>query len=478
MAQPHLDRSTSRSAVAGLLLLGIGVTMAAACLQNPRLTPTIAFSAIVAATIVERIHKDDLVFAGLYAMLFVYTVFSQIAYLIYPEDVVIQAPGLYAGEAAFHGYLAFVAGAFLLTWLLRLTLHRIPVLISAGARQGRPRQLTVAIVLGIHTMSLVVTYVLIAPALSYDNQAPLKSNPVLAILYTLLPTVLLLLLALIRADKRPMWRVLFALDAILLLLFSVRAGDRLDLVSFMSASVYFAVARSGSGTTKNRVWRLLAAGVIIALTLAIASGIRAARADNPNGRSFLGKPAQFAAQPIQGLNPKGLVLQDYFVPSLGLVYSMHRSFVIPREVLTSNVVNAGILISTPSLGEILSRSADPSGKQGYAYYLFAEGYNVAGYAGIVYDALVVNLGLLLWEAFYRRSPSAAYRRLMEAVAFLGIIGVVRGQSSVFVSFAYTALLPAAVLFLLATGQRITRVTPGPPARKPSQGPQRRRHRGG
>jgi hypothetical protein len=144
------------------------------------------------------------------------------------------------------------------------------------------------------------------------------------------------------------------------------------------------------------------------------------------------------------------------MPSLLLFASIHHELVFPDEVIRSNVLNSVLFMGYPYLAETIGKFLNPSvtRTQGYAYYLLAEGFNFAGWFGILYNALVVWGGLSLWRKLFLKGDKD-FNNFMAACMAMQAIAIVRGQSVYFIKDIYLFWMPLAILYHLATGRRLS-----------------------
>ena len=152
---------------------------------------------------------------------------------------------------------------------------------------------------------------------------------------------------------------------------------------------------------------------------------------------------------------ENILLQDYYVPSHTLFISMHYNIIDPIEVFISNCANSLIKLKYPFLStkivERVTGSSDERGA-GWAYHYFVEGYNAIGLAGVFYNALFWNLGMLLWVRL-TQSNNRRHNKAMLSISILIIVLVMRSQTSAFVQFYWLILLPGLGLLLLANNSK-------------------------
>ena len=129
---------------------------------------------------------------------------------------------------------------------------------------------------------------------------------------------------------------------------------------------------------------------------------------------------------------------------------------MPSEALRSVLLGGLPLTGAPSLGSITARIINPNLEyawQGYGYYYLNEGFAIMGWWGILYNGLVCNLGYWIWRKLFINVDNQNLMALMGAVAAMLAIDIVRAQSSNFIRGSIFSIVPALVLYFLASGIR-------------------------
>ena len=149
----------------------------------------------------------------------------------------------------------------------------------------------------------------------------------------------------------------------------------------------------------------------------------------------------------------GILLQDYFLPSHTLFISMQYNY-DPLEVLKSNLAPL-VLLKYPFLtSTILERGLGRAGaRSGWACHYFVEGYNTIGFLGVIYNALLWNLGMILWLRL-AQSNNKRHNQVMLSISVLIIFFVMKSQTSAFIQFYWMILLPGLFLSMLANNSTI------------------------
>ncbi|MFY9510926.1 MAG: hypothetical protein WAQ05_08140 [Rubrivivax sp.] len=226
---------------------------------------------------------------------------------------------------------------------------------------------------------------------------------------------------------------MFALCAALFVVISFRLGNRTDLLAVGLGIAIFESLNVRLG------WRtLLKAGAGALGLLALLLVIEALR----------------YGEDSQSVDLATAVLaKDYYAPAHMLFAAVAYAHVDPVEVVRSNTANALIMLGVPYLQATVTDLFRPdlaTRSAGYAFYIFTEGYLFAGPFGFLYNGLVPLAGLLLW----RKLASSNDKQLNAVlIALMGcmIVNVVRGQSSYFIKYLYTFILPSLLVYASLAG---------------------------
>lgn len=445
-------------AFVGCLVLGISIAFIG--FVRSETLPTVLFVGVFLATF-RIVFRRNFAIGIFYVLLFVYTFFTQLAYHLYPSQLVVVNGGQSFGGGVMTQYVIFVTLSFLAIFVAlvirpeRASPRSFRVVPLDGWRRVAWAAFVV-LVLG-HTLVSAVNYALISETLSYSSQEVLKGNEFAFYTYYFHTVVLLVLYTQLRhpdVAKRIVSRLLFVLNGAVFLVATLRSGQRIELASLVLACL----AYSYLSTEKTaRVRFLFKAAAVLCSLLALGFAIRFTRGPGlsvtdftENAAGLFGSESPFTLE--------NLVLEDYSGPSLVLANSIESDVVVPRQVILSVVGNVPIKTAVPTLGEVISKRIDPSGETGFGYYLLAEGFNAMGWWGFVYNAAIFVIGLRLWSLLVSRSHRD-YDFFVQALIVLGVFDIVRGQSSFFFKGFAILLLPGVFTYLAANGLRFQRSSP-------------------
>ena len=205
---------------------------------------------------------------------------------------------------------------------------------------------------------------------------------------------------------------------------------------------------------RRKIYIFCLSGILVFSALTTLRAIRDVGED-VNFSSFAGydsSESKFSNQDLSAV----ILLQDYYLPSHTLFISMEYDIVDPLEVVKSNVANSLVLLDYPFLtNTILDRGLGIENERGvgWGFHFFVEGYNAMGILGVFYNALLWNLGMVLWIRL-TQSNNMRLNQVMLAMAALVIVLITRGQFAAFIKFYWLVLLPGLGLSLLANNSTI------------------------
>lgn len=411
----------------------------------------------------RALARRDGVFCAFYVILFVYTFFTQVVYLAYPDDFVGLVPGdAPITDSTFLAYQGFVFASFVGVFFVLWWGTNARVALRTYQAPNNPWRFQFFIFL-VLLYDAVLVFILFYnyETLSYETPDALKSQTLFARFFVLFPVVFLALYATgvhVKADafKRGVCQFLAVLTASIFLVIAVRAGTRTAMATTMIGVLCFEALRSGAARRLFSPVMVISAVSIFVVLTAIATY----RTEGPT--NLVDLPVRVAQDRetfiSTRLSLRDIVRGDYAGPSVMLMSSMSDEIVIPSTGLAAiffGCLPFGAFSGYQSIGYIVSRIVDPSLQdawKGFGYYILAEGYNVMGWFGILYNAVVIGFGLRVSRRFWN-TPDRFYRAFVGALFAIQGILIVRGQSSEIIRAWYLVILPGVVFLWLGCGLR-------------------------
>ena len=420
----------------------------------------------------QSLARRDGVYFAYYFVLFVYTFFTQLVYVAYGDDFSSLIPGdAPITDEIFLKYQVFVFASFVGIFLVLLRGTKVGrILNTVQAPSDSIRFAFFVLFVLLYDAFLVWTYVYNYDTLSYENPDALKSNRLFARPFILFGVVFLALYATadrLKSDnfRRRACQILMGLTAGIVFLIAVRAGTRTVIAATTIGVLCYEALMAG---TARRLFRprlvLAAVGMFILLTAIATYRIEGAASAADLSKSVAGDLDFFVST---RLSLTAIIFGDYAGPSVMLLSSISDQIVIPGTGLAAVFFGSlpfGGFTGIQSVGFIVSRIVDPSlidSWKGFGYYILAEGYNVVGWFGVVYNTVVIGYLLRLSRRFWN-TPDRHYRAFVGALFGMQAITVIRGQSSEIIRAWYYVIIPGLFLLWLGCGLRVAR-------------PSRRRH---
>lgn len=409
------------------------------------------------------IWKKSPIFFLAYMLLFIYTIFTQLGYVFYPEELNIVSHYQYYGQEAFYKYWVYIFFSFISIFLLFVILYdkkyRTMLRIEVSPLREKTKDLLYIVSIFLYEITLVFFLIISYSSLSYYSQAILKSNKIFFYLFDVNGIILLSIIYKICIEHSKMKKVfyltIFIASLSIFLIIAIRTGQRIEIGTSLLSFITFILFISRDKTKKkyHKKKYIIVLLILGFIAIALSQGIRTIRGYNESPIALLyiiTKPRTY----ISLFEPKNLIFQDYINPSLTLITSMERDIVFTTEVIESNVTCLIPFISHYSLGDILSRIIDPEGWAGYGYYILTEGYNFVGFVGFIYSAFIFVVGFRFLESFFANTYDRLFNAYMYAIIAFLSLSIVRGQSVSFLKGLYMYFLLAILLFRLMSGQRV------------------------
>jgi len=407
------------------------------------------------------LRRDDLTGIG-YAVLFIYTIFTQVGYIYYPG--LSAGRYVYYGEEMFLPYWAFMTGSFAACFLGFVVVRRARWglgLVRLEPVRSPHLFLFYALVL-VFTGALVGGYFVLRPELRYGALEEDLTRETIIFLYgfRLYAAIVLALWARKRdpalARPRRGALVLFILSLTAYAAIALAVGSRSDLLYLAFGIAVFELQPLALALRKyarKLIFISLCALPFLYGLLALES---ARQRYNPITMGILAETMVSSERMFgtEGGMAEQMIGQDYYWPSTLLMTAMYYDVVDPLEVVKSNGANALAGLQYPYLTQTLAAKA--VGRMGFgrvggfAFHLFIEGWMVAGWFGIVYNAVAFNAGLALCRSLTRTSVLSVNRLLTAQMAIV-LPSMMRMQSSVFVKVGWTHIPFIVLVVILVSG---------------------------
>jgi hypothetical protein len=406
--------------------------------------------------------KKSQIFFLFYFVLFAYTFFSQLGYLLYPEELSLVSNYQYYGEKAFIPYWIYIFLSFVYIFIIFAIFYNrkyrsiFSIKVKPSSKKGGNFLYTIFIL----SYGLILSFFLLKnyENLSYYNQGILKNNKIWFYLFSLGGVVLLSIFfkILIEKEKKKkfFYSVIFFSVLLIFSLTAIRSGQRVEiamaLLGFLLSLQYLFRGKIGIKQKLKFTFIIL---IISFIFISFSQAVRMTRGYNESPAAFI-TILMIPETYLIIFSLKTLVFQDWLIPSLTLITSIELDIVFPCKVIESNLGVLIPFIEHKSLGDILSRIIAPESNAGFGYYILTEGYNFMGFFGIMYSSLIFALGIRLWESFFINTEDRIFNAFMYGIMGFLAIGVVRGQTIIFLKGLYLYFLPAIILYILMSNKKV------------------------
>lgn len=408
----------------------------------------IVFSIFVLITGI-KILKQNILFGGTYFFLYIYSIFAQIAYAFFPE--LSELSHAYYGKEYFYNFYVFTFLSFITFFLLFQI--RFPKLKRKEKYNVVKKVRPVNYLIFIFFILLFLTYQLFYFYTNYDFISYDQSNPqviaeggtmffIFSVCFKFMAAIILILYAQYRLKKDYVgisylkrYHVFFLLLIFLPLFYLIanKLGNRTDILALLLGILTFEYLM---GFNKKK---LLKMGLAVLAVMALLFYIQNTRGNQENHANIA----------------YVILLNDYFAPAQMLYAAMGENYIKPIVVLVSNISNTLVKLNYPYLQQPITDIINPgiaNRSQGYAFYLFTEGFMFMGYFGFIYNAFMLFFGLSIWYRI-QNSANKYYSILIISIMCTQLANIARSQSSYFYKDIYMLFLPVLVLIYLSSGLR-------------------------
>lgn len=398
------------------------------------------------------VYPRDKLFGLYFVFLFVYAIFAQIGYRFYPEasDSILA----YFGEDVWLPCTLFIMASFAMFVVSFIAVRPIayalmPVQLEVRSATLRYLWKSMGLLWLFASSAFMLGYLALNSGdLSWYavQQDDLATNaPALALLIFLVKLevgTLIVLYQMMREKIRIFsWinpAAAFVLRGAIFLVLTFMLGNRTDILACFLGIVLMTLSQT---TLSPRfLVRATAAALAVASLMLVIESTRYNDAEIPGDAPL----------------SQRLLVKDYYPPAHMLFAAAAYNEVDPYEVIASNSANAAVMFGYPYLQETVTNLFRPdlaTRSVGYAFYVLTEGFMFMGYWGFIYNGLILTVALTFWRRL-ASSDSEEFNQLLLGLFGCMLVNVVRGQSSYFIKYLYTFVLPNTLLYLSLTGARV------------------------
>lgn len=399
----------------------------------------------------KYIFRIDRLFGLYFASLFIYCIFAQIGYRYYPS--LSDLTNAYFGPEIWYPITFFIIMSFVLFILFfffrNILYAAIPFRTEVILRPKIQRRNLVFFLIYLlalyNILYLVNNYDTLNWSVASDETELTKSLflRLFIMIFKFTTGLIVLLYVYIREQScdtnTRKEKTILILLSILFIFTSYRLGNRTDLIAICLGLLTYESYKSKLNLKK------ITAGLGLALLfVAVAFFIELNRYSNVQTPRFDRSLVELA------------LLQDFYPPAHILFASFHLDYINPLMALKSNIANSLAFLDVPYLQQPITEMFSPNSvtrSTGYAFYIFTEGYLFMGSLGFIYNGLVLTFLLSIWRK-YADTNNGSFNRVLLALMGTMLINLSRGQSSYFIRYFYSYLLPLAWIYLSLVQARL------------------------
>ena len=410
------------------------------------------FTVYIFISAIHIIIKNVL-FGILYIFLFIYSIFAQIGYCFFPE--LSELINAFFGKKYFYIFYSYNFLSFLLFYIIFYFFYdKINMFKKYVIVHEKKVSLFLAFIIFIIFYYLYLLLYLIGNLnyINYQNASDpiflLNSSifyKIFAIFYKSLVGYGIIFYVQLRSKKLYSKISFFSISALkflnilnlfFLFIISTKIGSRTDILSFIIGIIIFETL---NGLTKKKIYILGTTFIFFIIFLLFLE------------QSRLGETNTTADVTLS----QKIILKDYFAPAHLLYTAINYNFIDPLLVLKSNFANSLILLNVDYLQMPITELIAPgvaNRSQGFAFYLFTEGYLFMGFLGFIYNALMLSCGLFIWYIIYN-SNLKPFRIMILTIMCTQVANLARSQSSYFYKDILVIFIPIFLFIYLSSGLR-------------------------
>lgn len=153
---------------------------------------------------------------------------------------------------------------------------------------------------------------------------------------------------------------------------------------------------------------------------------------------------------------ESIMTEDYSRPALTLFGAIKFSIIHPFEVIKSFFAKASFVLHYKYLYEtvysyafpiFIQQAAISGSNPGIGMHIFTEGYIFMGFLGFIYNGMVLNIHISLWEKLCKTNDeqtNVTFSAIMIGVMLLNI----RGETVYFVRNFVFFIIPAIIMYMI------------------------------
>ena len=439
-------------------------------MTNLGLVLTISY-AFITFTIFLKVIKRDLYYALFLIFIFIYSFFSILTYLIYPEFIAFFS-NLYWGNDSIYTATIFSILSMLSCYIFFLLIYLPLSRNGPKTNLSKNYQSYFFLISGFFTLILYFLSFVLSDSLNYE--LALETSNILKIFviiydyssYLILTFYISLRQKLFKGNNKAISQFILITIIIIFLLDSIAMGRRTSLLNiflgisffeiFANKNIYkidlIYIIRNFIRKLKIKTKRFYKFSLftLISLTITVLIwGLLFTRGERSSYFNFVDVNSPLI---------EFIFLNDFTFPFLALPTAIHHNFIDPFAVLSSNFFNSLIQFNYPFLQQILvdsfqyQRNFTRGASTGF--FIFTEGFVFLGMWGFLYNGIMSTLIFGLFRKV-SKTNNVLFNQFASSLIFSITAGIIRVQSSTILKTTWLFLLPTFVLYSLISGIRLS-----------------------
>lgn len=383
-----------------------------------------------------------------YSILYLYSLPCEIAYLYYPDFL----GQYYLGYEYGNLFVIFITLSFVFLFVFGALGHRVAftqrIFMTVENVSKKSKYKTTALLITL-VISLIQLFLIIKywDFITYYNIVSDKVEKPFGVLF--LKTIhsyigyiivvffgfILAYLTRKREGKITLILISFLLSSLNMLLFSIKSGDRAELVGTIVGCISLTILnRKVSMKTIGKI------AVCLIGAFAVMLYIRSARSSEVSYENLA----------------EILLKQDYLLPAINIVAVIKNNFISFEDWFLSSLSKSTfILFEYDYLHQTVNGLllSDTSGSAGLGFNMLTEGYVVWGWLGVLYNGLIINMWLRIWKFIAKTNDSQTTSTLM-AIQISMFFALVRAETVYFIRMLLLYFIIAFIFYIILTGKKV------------------------
>jgi len=289
----------------------------------------------------------------------------------------------------------------------------------------------------LYATSLAIYFALNLDSFNWGQGSTSLGSPLFSLLFRIFTPMTILMIGLVLTMNNVrnfFYKILALFGVILIFSIAIKAGSRSDIIYLFIGLIVLGYSHYKISKIKLFTWAVF--GGILVLFFGQVMLIMRGSIDV----DFI-EMLTVVFENVIGFDESIIIMlvsQDYFAPAATLIISIEKELVLPSAAIKSNFYNFFYLIHEDTISHIITNKLNFSYLRGagFAYIAYAEGYNMMGFMGFLYNGLICGLFIHILNPNFS-GISQQHKSVLLAILAVTILQIIRSQSGISLKLIYT-----------------------------------------